>query len=61
MERAAPNEEAIRVRALEIFLTRTGSGICGDSMSDWLQAEREILAAGQDSIDPHPPGSASSA
>ena len=34
-----PAEEAIRKRALEIYLERGGDG--GDALGDWLQAERE--------------------
>lgn len=46
-------EDAIRVRALEIFLARNGSGVWGDAMSDWLQAEREILPIEQDLMEAH--------
>jgi hypothetical protein len=53
--RPLPREDAIRVRALEIFLGRNGSGVWGDAMSDWLQAEREVLTVEQDSINPQSP------
>ncbi len=32
--------EALRVRAHEIYEERVSNGISGDSMSDWLQAEK---------------------
>ena len=32
--------DAVRLRAYEIFLSRNGDG---DALSDWLQAERELL------------------
>ncbi|MFH0918975.1 MAG: hypothetical protein V1913_01320 [Fibrobacterota bacterium] len=34
----------IPARALEIYKTRIQSGIPGDELSDWLQAEKEIIA-----------------
>ena len=37
---AAP-VDAVRVRAYEIYLRRNGHG---DELSDWLQAERELMA-----------------
>ncbi len=37
----APSADAVRVRAYEIYLERNGYG---DEISDWLQAERELLA-----------------
>ncbi len=41
--RKAPerNEEAIRIRAYELFLARDGAS--GSQMDDWLQAERELV------------------
>lgn len=36
--------EAIRARAYEIYMSRRGSGVPGDPLSDWLQAECEIRA-----------------
>lgn len=33
--------DAVRVRAYEIYLERSGYG---DELSDWLQAERELMA-----------------
>jgi|GEM_PF-3165136 len=39
-------EARIRARAFEIFQHRMRCGIPGDAVSDWLQAEREIRAAG---------------
>lgn len=44
IERAPSQEDGIRRRALQIYQARIGSGAWGDSMSDWLQAERELLA-----------------
>ena len=35
-----PAVEVVRVRAYEIYLSRNGEG---DALSDWLQAERELL------------------
>lgn len=37
-----PTEAEIRARAEAIFKERQKSGAKGDSMSDWLQAEREL-------------------
>jgi Protein of unknown function (DUF2934) len=41
--RKAPerNEEAIRIRAYELFLARDGAP--GSEMDDWLHAERELV------------------
>ena len=36
-------EADIRVRAYQLFLQRAGS--CGDALSDWLRAEKELHAA----------------
>ncbi len=36
------HDEAIRRRAYEISLARAQSGLEGDALSDWLQAEREV-------------------
>ena len=38
------SEEDIRFRAYEISQTRARSGLSGDAMSDWLQAERELVS-----------------
>jgi Protein of unknown function (DUF2934) len=35
------NEQRIRERAYEIYLSRNGNGE-GDELSDWLTAEREL-------------------
>jgi hypothetical protein len=35
-----PNEEEIRMRAYQIFLSRNGNG--GSPEEDWLQAEEEL-------------------
>jgi hypothetical protein len=35
-------EDDVRLRAYELYLQR--GGIPGDEVSDWLQAERELLA-----------------
>jgi len=37
----APDEDAIRRRAYEIFMARGANG--GSPLEDWLQAEREIV------------------
>ena len=37
------SEEDVRFRAYEIFQTRVGDGHAGNGMSDWLQAERELV------------------
>lgn len=37
-----PTEEQIRARAFEIYLGRNGGP--GDAHSDWMQAERELIA-----------------
>ncbi len=36
-----PTDEQIRLRAHQIFLARNGAP--GDELSDWTQAERELL------------------
>jgi len=36
-----PTEEQIRLRAYQIYLARNGGP--GDAMSDWIQAERELM------------------
>ena len=38
-----PTHEQIALRAYEIFLKR--GGIQGDSMADWIEAERELIMA----------------
>jgi len=38
---AAPTVDDVRFRAYEIYLQRNGYG---DELSDWLQAEQELLA-----------------
>ncbi len=43
-------QTTIAQRAYEISQQRNGSG--GDPLSDWLQAEREVLAAGNDAAAP---------
>jgi hypothetical protein len=37
------SEEDIRFRAYEIFQARVSEGQPGNEMSDWLQAERELV------------------
>jgi hypothetical protein len=37
-------DDHIRARAYELFRSRVTSGRPGDDRSDWLQAEREIVA-----------------
>jgi len=41
-KQATITEDAIRLRAYELYLQR--GAIPGDEVSDWLQAERELLA-----------------
>ena len=41
-------EEVIRLRAYEMYLKRAGGtqpAMCGDALSDWLAAERDVLAS----------------
>ena len=38
----ATPEQTIRKRAYEIYLSRIGAG---DELSDWLQAERELMSS----------------
>jgi len=42
--KAAPTLEQIQLRAYELFLQRAGAP--GSEVEDWLQAERELTAAG---------------
>jgi hypothetical protein len=39
--KTAPSLEDVRVRAYEIYLRRNGHG---DAVSDWLQAEQELMS-----------------
>ncbi len=39
--KASPSVDEVRFRAYEIFLHRNGHG---DEISDWLQAEQELMA-----------------
>lgn len=41
--RPLPSVEDVRFRAYEIYLQRNSHSY-GDALSDWLQAERELLA-----------------
>ena len=41
-KRPTITEDDVRLRAYELYLER--GGIPGDEVSDWLQAERELLA-----------------
>jgi len=41
------SEDRIREHAHEIFKARTKSGKSGDSLSDWLLAERELHASAE--------------
>jgi len=45
-------DDQIRNRAQELFETRQRTGTPGDALSDWLQAEREILVMNGASPDP---------
>lgn len=38
---AVPSEDEVRLRAYEIYVRRGGQG---DPLTDWLQAEQELLA-----------------
>jgi hypothetical protein len=42
MKQSTIKEEAVRLRAYELYLER--GAIPGDEVRDWLQAERELLA-----------------
>jgi len=46
-------DDQIRNRAQELFETRQRTGTPGDALSDWLQAEREILVMSGASPEPH--------
>jgi Protein of unknown function (DUF2934) len=35
--------DRVRSRAYEIYQTRSCYGVPGDALSDWLQAEREVI------------------
>ena len=39
---AVVSEDDIRFRAYELFQKRACNDMCGDAMTDWLQAEREL-------------------
>jgi hypothetical protein len=39
---AVPGMSRVEKRAFEIYLKRISSGIPGDEMADWLQAESEL-------------------
>ena len=39
----ATTHSDIEKRAYEIFLERNKKGLAGDSITDWLNAEREIM------------------
>jgi hypothetical protein len=41
---AAPTNEAIQLRAYQIYLERNGAP--GDPLADWVRAETELLQAG---------------
>jgi hypothetical protein len=43
LKSARVSEEDIRFHAYEIFQARAGNGLAGNAMSDWLQAERELV------------------
>ena len=45
-------DDQIRNRAQELFETRQRTGTPGDALSDWLQAEREILVMNGASPEP---------
>ncbi|MGO8791194.1 MAG: DUF2934 domain-containing protein [Terriglobia bacterium] len=42
LKRPSINEDDVRLRAYEVYLRRGDSP--GDDISDWLQAERELMA-----------------
>ena len=44
-------EDDIRVRAYELFQARMGNGQSGDSVSDWLQAEQELVRVAAESAE----------
>ena len=39
------SNEAIRLRAEQIYKSRMNNGRHGDALSDWLQAEKELSGA----------------
>ena len=41
-EDASGRQERIRVLAYQIYETRRSSGMLGDPVSDWLEAERQL-------------------
>ena len=41
---ATASEQEICFRAYEIFQMRVGNGMTGDAMSDWLQAEKDLVS-----------------
>ena len=41
-EDASTKQERIRVLAYQIYETRCSSGMLGDPVSDWLEAERQL-------------------
>ena len=43
-----PTAERIRERAYQIYIERRAKGENGDSLSDWLEAERELTSSTSD-------------
>jgi len=54
-----PTDEQIRSRAHEIYQARCDSGECGDELADWIAAECELKARGDDDRQTAPYGPAS--
>lgn len=44
MPEIKPDQDQVRKRAYELYLRRAASGEPGTPASDWLKAERELLA-----------------
>ena len=47
-EQFVPTDEQIRSRAHEIYRARCDSGDSGDELTDWIAAECELKAVGDD-------------
>jgi Protein of unknown function (DUF2934) len=44
-ERATePSEDEIRIHAYHLYQRRLAAGLTGDEASDWVEAERQLLA-----------------
>ncbi|MGE0758232.1 MAG: hypothetical protein AB7O38_14480 [Pirellulaceae bacterium] len=43
-----PTAELVRCRAFEIYQERCHNGVWGDALADWVAAERELTACGDE-------------